>query len=127
EDALRLLRCGRGRPAVRVVAMGAPDGAWQGETNLSGPDLLVVAHRGDQLVHPAGIRTFDGQVQTLEDRLDASRCTRGSDPQRLRDSSFINHPDRDRFAVQDFVLRRGFDRVPNGVPEVDNRALALLT
>src|SRR6266542_6675382 len=47
------------RPPVTIVTLRSADGAWQGETDLPGPDLLVVAHGGDQVVHPAGIRPFD--------------------------------------------------------------------
>jgi len=64
---------------VAVVAIGTPDGARQRQANFSRPDLLVGAHRADQILHLARSGTFDGQMQPLQDRPDALRGTRLSD------------------------------------------------
>src|SRR4051812_46287851 len=70
-------------PAVRVVTMRAPDGAWQRKTNFAGPYLSIGAHRLEQIIHVARVGPLDRQIQALERRLDTLRRAGRSDAQCL--------------------------------------------
>jgi hypothetical protein len=85
--------------------------------------FLVDGHKAHRRVEPCAARDGRGHRNGKLLRADAAleaRDERGIDvPERARRFCLLHHADRDGFAVEEGGKEERFDRVPDGMPEVE--------
>src|SRR5690349_21449346 len=101
----------------------AADPFAQHELDFSGRGLFIDFHMPDKLGKLDVRRKVDRQARARDEATDALEARPIANPLGDGYRGGLNHADRDRLAVEKFlVARHRFERVTDGVAEVQHRA-----